>query len=481
MNSLEIKEIIDKLGVVFIVTDEDGNLVYSNHKEGQKILALLRYGKEKLLDPSNIVIERKIFISNIPYNVFMLVPVDTNASCIVSDDILNGFPRARIYGNIFLRKAKEAILILLNPKDLKLKKTVDDASRSIRENFSDLVHVEIVENKYAILIAIGNIEETYVILNEVEAMLLSLCGSQSDVPCEIGIALYPEDGGTFEELLDKASKNIVESGSVIELINLKSVIEKHNLIVHAFKNNLFKILVQPYFSSWNLDVRGGECLVRIVDAEKNKIYGPNLFIDYLENSHFLLDFETWLVDEAFKLLKDIDKHVKTPKSISINLTVRNLMNPNFFDVVLDELLSLKLEKCYLVIEIPERSIIHEHIISRLSEIVSMLSAKNIPLKIAIDDFGTGYTSLKTIAAGIVNKIKVDKILVKDVETSYYKVGTMLGITTVSKRCGLETVAEGVEKKSELDTLRVLGVDYIQGYLLSKPISVDEFKLLLTGG
>ncbi|MCX7739268.1 MAG: diguanylate cyclase [Hydrogenothermaceae bacterium] len=149
-----------------------------------------------------------------------------------------------------------------------------------------------------------------------------------------GISIYPNDGNSFEELYNKASialKNAkIEAPGIIRFFSreMEEKTEKlkfaESLIVKALDKDLFRFFFQPYFNTSDLMIAGFEALIRIVD-EDGKIYTPNLFIDYLENSAFLRKFEEWALEEV------ISKSRKWGKCISVNTSARSFSDETFFD------------------------------------------------------------------------------------------------------------------------------------------------------
>ncbi|MGC8868675.1 MAG: EAL domain-containing protein, partial [Sulfurihydrogenibium sp.] len=223
---------------------------------------------------------------------------------------------------------------------------------------------------------------------------------------------------------------------------------------------------QPYFEVKSGKVAGFESLVRIRDINAY-IYYPKDFIDFLENSVYLKDFEEWA-------LKEISEKIKKWKiPISINISARTFEDDLFFEKVEKYLKNLPVSP---VIEITERAYINNT--KATKELISKL--KNMNVKIAIDDFGTGYSSLSSLKYIDADILKIDmsfiKAMVKD-KKSRVLVKTIISL---AQDLGMKTLAEGVETQQQKDILVDMGVDYLQGFLLSKPLPEEEVEKLIGG-
>ncbi len=292
----------------------------------------------------------------------------------------------------------------------------------------------------------------------------------------MGIVLFPQDGNTVDELRKKVNLALVkakEKGpSNIEIYNteIERKIEKdfktEFLIKTAFKKDLFVFYYQPYFETETLKLAGAEALVRI---KKNKeLILPSEFINFLENSPYLQNFEVLCLKE------NIEKIKKWKIPISINISSQSFNSTHFLNLLAHFKEILSQYPYFLEIEITEHTLAKH--IDMAKEIIETF--KSLKTRVSLDDFGTGFSSLNYLKNFPIDTIKIDlsftRDLVKDVKT-YYIVESIINL---SHSLNIKTLAEGVETEEQLKLLKKLKCDYVQGYLLAKPMPEKEIEKLL---
>ncbi|SNZ03734.1 PAS domain S-box-containing protein/diguanylate cyclase (GGDEF) domain-containing protein [Persephonella hydrogeniphila] len=284
-----------------------------------------------------------------------------------------------------------------------------------------------------------------------------------------GASVYPDDGKNFYTLHESASVALKEAKeekkNQIKIFNLelgrkaKRYIKFEEIIEEAIERNLFVFHYQPYFDIKSNKIGGFEALVRI--RYKNKLYYPVDFISILENSPHLEKFEKWAVKEAVSKIK------KWRKPVHINLSDRSFRRSNFIKII--EKYTKELEQP-LILEIIERIYIKD--IKKSRETIEKLrKCQNI--NIAIDDFGTGHSTLAYLKDFDVDMLKIDMSFIKEITVNRKTKALVEGIVHLARSLGLKTVAEGVEITEQLHILEDIGVDYVQGFLLSKPLPEEE--------
>ncbi|MEJ5172974.1 MAG: EAL domain-containing protein [Hydrogenothermaceae bacterium] len=318
-------------------------------------------------------------------------------------------------------------------------------------------------------------ESLFLLIERVKDILdrdnvFTISGENINLSINGAIVVFPDDGRTFKELIQNASITLKvakeEGENVIKLFNknieekIKSLFHVENLLVKAVKERLFIFHYQPYFDMNSGKIAGFEALVRIKDRDGN-IYYPKDFIDQLERSYYLSDFTDWAI-------KEITSKINVwKKSIGINISARTFKDPKFVEKIRENAKNLDMP---LIVEITERLYMedpqHSHeVIKELKE------CKNV--KIAIDDFGTGYSSLSYLKDIQADILKIDISFVRamvDDEKSRIIVNTIINL---AKELGMKTLAEGVETQIQYNMLKEMNVDYVQGFLLSKPLP-EEF-------
>jgi len=306
-------------------------------------------------------------------------------------------------------------------------------------------------------------------------------GSFIKFTASLGVAFYPHDGETASELLETceiALKRAKTKGkNRWEIFNKKFVEESKehfqikNLIEKAIYEKRVLPFIQPIFDSEKRKIVGAEVLLRILD-EKGEIISAGKFIkvanekDYIDELEDIV-FEKINKDKVLKLFKN--------KYLFINKTLRGLKKIN---KLIEEIKVLKeiVEKyeVYPVIEITEHSLIeHVELLLPLSKAI-----KEEKIYFAIDDFGMGYASLSYLLNVEADFLKIDGSIVKEILKSKRHVSVVKAINFIAKELGMKTVAEHVEEERLADLLYILGIDYLQGFYLAKPIPLEEFEKIV---
>ncbi len=323
-------------------------------------------------------------------------------------------------------------------------------------------------------------EDLYLIIERLKNILnretiFKINGKNIGIHYHGGIAVYPDDGKNFKQLLQNASialKDAKEEGiNVIKLFNknieekIKSRVLAEDLIQKAIRENLFVFHYQPYFDAKTKKLAGFEALIRIKD-KNGKIHYPNEFIDLLEKSIFLDEFTNWALQEVSQ------KIIKWEKPISINISAKTFKDPNFPEEVFKYIKELPAS---FILEITERLYMDEP--EKSEKIIERLKkCKNI--KIAIDDFGTGYSSLSYLKDINADILKVDISFVRAMVEDKKAKAVVQAIITLAKSFGMKTLAEGVETETQYNMLKEMDVDYVQGFYFAKPLPEEEVEKLI---
>ena len=298
----------------------------------------------------------------------------------------------------------------------------------------------------------------------------------------IGIAMYPEHGNRLEQLLkyaDIAMYKVKENGKknhmlydslMSDVFNERVNIEKY--LQNALENNEFELHYQPQIDPEQNKIVGFEALLRWNSPELGRV-SPIKFIKVAEDTRYIIPLGTWVIQTACKFIKDIINMGFDDLYISINISILQLLQSDFCELLFDTLKQLDLDPKYLELEITE-SILMESV-DNIERDLQKLSDHNI--RIALDDFGKGYSSLSYLSQLPITTLKVDKSFVDCIE--YESESALTGhIVTLGKSMGMSVVAEGVEKKEQLDYLMQYKCDKIQGYYFSKPLQGKDLIELL---
>lgn len=302
--------------------------------------------------------------------------------------------------------------------------------------------------------------------------------SSVHISASIGIASYPKDGSTAEELLknadvamykakEKGKGNFVLYGSEMQKPFMERMeIEKH--LRNALPNGELELYYQPQYHIDTGKITGFEALIRWNSSELGYV-SPLSFIGIAEDCQLILPIGTWVLRQACTFIRTVHKLGFADCRISVNISIVQLIQDNFIATVLLALDETGLAAEYLEIEITESIFMesYETIVEKLELL------KSLGIHIALDDFGTGYSSLSYLKELPITTLKVDKTFIDDVPEQPGGRSLASSIIMIGHRMGLEVVAEGVEKEEQLAYLRNWECDKIQGYFISKPLREQD--------
>lgn len=298
------------------------------------------------------------------------------------------------------------------------------------------------------------------------------------ISSSIGIAIYPEHGTSFDDLMksaDIAMYAAKESGKrKYEFFNQEmndAIVKKmtfENSMRKALANNEFLLHYQPQCEISSGKIRGFEALLRWESSEHGFV-PPKEFIGIAETSGLILPLGKWVLNEACKFIKGIRDMGFSQLNISVNISVMQLMQDDFAKMVMEILEEIGLEPSCLELEITE-TILMEFIDHNMAKIKEL---NDLGVKISLDDFGTGYSSLTYLRELPINILKIDKSFIDNIASTNDKSNITGYIISLAHEMGLKVVAEGVETKKQLDYLSYYNCDIVQGYFISKPVPKDK--------
>lgn len=340
------------------------------------------------------------------------------------------------------------------------------------------------EERFAVLLPHLDAYGAIAAAHRVEAAFAApfeLAGIMVEVQASIGIALYPQHGVEADVLVQRAGLAASEGvracagitvyrGATAQenpqrltlVAELRRAIEQDELILHY----------QPKVAAGSRQVTGVEALVRW----QHPVHGlvpPGEFIALAEQTGLIKPLTYWVLRAALKQTA-VWQEEGLEVAVAVNLSARNLHDPLLVDEIKRCLASSGAPSCLLQIEITESVLMEDH--SAALDILANLKAMGI--RLYIDDFGTGYSSLGYLATLPVHALKVDRSFVVGMGEKEEMATVVAAIISLGHNLGLEVVAEGVEDGEQLETLRALGCDEIQGYFFSKPLPAEDFRVWL---
>jgi Amt family ammonium transporter len=301
-------------------------------------------------------------------------------------------------------------------------------------------------------------------------------GNEIKINSSIGIVFKTDTYEQAEDILrdaDIAMYRVKETGKpcfrafkktmrkfTIESIKLKNELD------HAIENNELELYYQPIFSGSNQELTGFEALIRWNHPVKGMV-GPNLFIPLAEETDLILPMGRLIIKEACQQLRQWHDTIPGADKLTMNV---NVSTKQFMDGELIGTILNTMKKDHLPPESVKIEITESLLIKNAKTVISKLATlKTHGISVVLDDFGTGYSSLSYIKDFQVDGIKIDRSFINDIdqdEGSFEIVKTILALCSNLK---LDVVAEGVERKEQLEILKDLNCQRIQGFLFSKPL------------
>ncbi|TMM45391.1 bifunctional diguanylate cyclase/phosphodiesterase [Colwellia ponticola] len=231
------------------------------------------------------------------------------------------------------------------------------------------------------------------------------------------------------------------------------------------------IVLQPQYSTQG-DIVGSEALVRWQSPSLGFV-SPAEFISLAEKSGTIIALGNWMLNEACALIAQKRLLSKKSSPVSVNISAKQIAQPNFIDNLLLTLDKYQIPYSELLLELTESALV-----SDLQLVVGKMELLKIKgILFSIDDFGTGYSSLSYIHHLPITELKVDKCFVDDIKNEFDEVPIINTILQMAKSLKLRVVAEGVESEAQLNYLAAHDCDVIQGYYFSKPLSSSQWLAL----
>lgn len=308
-------------------------------------------------------------------------------------------------------------------------------------------------------------------------------GHQFVVTPSIGIAIYPQDGVTAEELLMNADSAMYRAKFAgrnnfqffSETMRSKSLhrLDLENELRKALDKDQFELYFQPKADTETWTLVGAEALLRWEHPERG-IITPVEFIPVAEETGLIVPIGQWVLQRACQQVKAWSELPFGDIAVSVNISSHQFQSDSLIDDVLGAALSARINPGSLELEITE-SVLLQDVENTL---VALNTLKRAGIALSIDDFGTGYSSLSYLKRFPIDTLKIDQSFVKDLHTDQDDAAICAAILAMAKQLGLNVVAEGVETKEQLEFLRHHGCHQIQGFLCSKPLSASQFIVLL---
>lgn len=302
------------------------------------------------------------------------------------------------------------------------------------------------------------------------------------ISASFGYSLFPEDAHTSDNLCTYANaamselKRLNSSNHILhftpDLLKVERTLEIERKLITALANNTIYYHLQPQYDLSH-KLHGFEALARMNDID-GSIISPGEFIPVAEKVGLVDKVDSMVFRKAAMFIGDIIRRTGADIILSVNISVRHLMKNDFLDEVRSIIEESRVSPENIEIEITESIMIDsaEKALKCIDEL------HRLGIRIAIDDFGTGYSSLSYLNNFPANILKIDKAFIDKMNTSDSSKQYVAAIISIGHIMGFEVIAEGVEENEQLETLKDIGCDYIQGFIWGKPLPVDDAEKLI---
>ncbi len=290
------------------------------------------------------------------------------------------------------------------------------------------------------------------------------------------------DADTIMKRADIAMNYAMKSGNMKYCLfnaEMKESLERQlyveRLVKDSLRNGWFYLVYQPQYTIEDKRLRGFETLIRMNAPDGVKI-PPMEFISIAEMSDLVLDIDSFVLKKAMLEFREICYSSGNTITVAVNISAKDISRAGFAERVLKVIDEVKFPPECLEIEITEYSFAEES--SHTIENVKILRDNQI--MIALDDFGTGYTSLEQLMKLPINLVKIDKSLIDNVVRNEMNIDFVKSVIYMGHLMDAEVIAEGVEYDNQVECLKELGCDFVQGFFWGKPMEYDEARELAFG-
>jgi diguanylate cyclase (GGDEF)-like protein/PAS domain S-box-containing protein len=339
----------------------------------------------------------------------------------------------------------------------------------------------------ALLPTISTLEDAHVVAEKILAELrrpFTLGQSQFLATSSIGIAIYPDNGTTAEDLIrcaDVAMYQVKDKGKNGYLVfqpdmhaaHLDRLSLENDLRKAVKEGDQFELHFQPQMNAATGKVVGVEALIRWHHPSAGLI-GPDVFIPIAEETGLIITISDWVLREACAQLSTLKQQGFADIRLGVNLSAREFDRIDLLDRIRVPLDEFSIPPEALEVEITESLLMKdaENIVARVKHL------RSTGVHISIDDFGTRYSSLNYLRRFSVSRIKIDQSFVRDLRSSQDSFAIIQAIVGIAKNFNLQVIVEGVETEHQVAILRQLGCNEMQGYFFSRPLPARQLMEFL---
>ena len=299
----------------------------------------------------------------------------------------------------------------------------------------------------------------------------------------LGIAVYPDDGASPDELLRKADTAMYHAKaqghntyqffttSMNQGVSRRLLLEQH--LHGALERGEFYLKYQPLIRVGDRGILGVESLLRWQSPVLGEV-SPVEFIPIAEKNGLIIEIGEYVLNESLTKLADWQRRFGRSLKVAVNLSPRQFRAPELKRQIMNAIRTFEVAPQCVELEITEGVLMSGH--TQVGDTLNALSQLGVGL--SMDDFGTGYSSLNYLRLYPFDTLKIDRSFVRDITDDPRDRELVNAAIAMAHGLGLSAIAEGVETEAQLDYLARQGCDIAQGYLFSRPVSAEEIEGLL---
>lgn len=342
-------------------------------------------------------------------------------------------------------------------------------------------------DEFCILIGLHDREEARHMAQRIMLKMkdpIELAGRRMVMTTSIGISLFPEDGQTCEELLKHADLALYQSkGGGRNGLNFFNPTMKNRATLelqleeelrHALREEAGLMLYyQPIYDLKSGQVSKLEALIRW-QHPVHGLLAPDRFIAIAETNDLIAELDNWVLRKACEDLGELSRQGCEELKIAVNCSPLNLAREELADEIAHALRVSGVAPQRLELEVTENALMG----NIANTLVLLRQIRALGVSLSIDDFGTGYSSLAYLKRLPLNTLKIDRSFILDIPRSTQDMEIVQAIIVMAHTLHLQVVTEGVETVEQYEFLERYGCDFVQGYLLSRPVPLEELRPVL---
>ncbi|MBD2208136.1 EAL domain-containing protein [Calothrix sp. FACHB-1219] len=311
-------------------------------------------------------------------------------------------------------------------------------------------------------------------------------GHELYISASIGIAMFNDNSPDAETLIQHADaalyhakdagRNNYQFYTPALSKRTPAFLTLEKSLRYALEREEFMLYYQPRVNIITGEITGMEALLRWQHPEMGLV-APNIFIPLAEESGLIVPIGEWVIRTACKQNKAWQDAGFPPLTVAVNLSPKQFRQPNLVDTLTGILQETGLDPKFLDLEITESTAIEDLDFTR----TVLYNLRQMGVYLSIDDFGTGHSSLSRLQLLPLHHLKIDKSFIQDLTTDQKVAHIVKAIVVLGQSLGLKLTAEGVEKQEELEFLRSINCEDVQGYLFYRPLAAQKITELLQKG